>query len=489
MPEEALALWGRCLRFQIQKKFMRAAEEVGIKEQEPRGSTSCITNHINKEEGTPDSPTTLLRSKSLPVSTTVHGARPNVEVSSPDTGKTEFPKDLTKAKSMKSSLKGKVSSLFFSRNKKPSKDKSVACQSKDESQSAIPETPGFLVPLTEKVSDGAAQCANSSGPEKCSSHGLHASASIPTYPEFISMGTKQDFVSHEGGLSVAKPVVPGNMNENQDQPSPISVLEPPFEEDDNTIPVVSSLIQKPDYRGIEVPHKSNLIGKSPPIESVARTLSWDNSCAETASSYPLKPSPTPVSSGAEEDEKNWFSFVQTLLTAAGLDHEMQLDSFFSRWHSPESPLDPSLRDRYANPNDKLHLHEAKRRQRRSNLKLVFDCVNAALVEITGHGSDRSKGALTCSGVQNRLVEGAQPMVAEYVWAQVKEWFCSDVRCTSVDGGGDSNSLVVEMVVRKEVVSKGWLDKMRVELDTLRNEIEGKLLDELVEETVIDLFHW
>ncbi|KAJ6339030.1 hypothetical protein OIU76_008485 [Salix suchowensis] len=476
---------GEMLALSDTKKFMRADEEVGIKEQEPRGSTSCITNHINKEEGTPDSPTTLLRSKSLPVSTTVHGARPNVEVSSPDAGKTEFPKDLTKAKGMKSSLKGKVSSLFFSRNKKPSKDKSVACQSKDESQSAIPETPGFLVPLTEKVNDGAAQCANSSGPEKCSSHGLHASASIPTYPEFISMGTKQDFVSHEGGLSVAKPVVPGNMNENQDQPSPISVLEPPFEEDDNTIPVVSSLIQRPGYRGIEVPHKSNLIGKSPPIESVARTLSWDNSCAETASSYPLKPSPTPDSSGAEEDEKNWFSFVQTLLTAAGLDHEMQLDSFFSRWHSPESPLDPSLRDRYANPNDKLHLHEAKRRQRRSNLKLVFDCVNAALVEITGHGSDRRTRALTCSGVQNRLVEGAQPMVAEFVWAQVKEWFCSDVRCTSVDGGGDSNSLVVEMVVRKEVVSKGWVDKMRVESDTLRNEIEGKLLDELVEEAVID----
>jgi hypothetical protein len=237
--------------------------------------------------------------------------------------------------------------------------------------------------------------------------------------------------------------------------------------------------------GIEVPLKSNLIGKSPPIESVARTLTWDNSCAETASSYPLKPTPSPVSLGAEEDEKYWFSFVQALLTAAGLDCEVQLDSFFSRWHSPESPLDPSLRDKYANPNDKELLHEAKRRQRRSNQKLVFDSVNAALVEITGHGSDRSTRAMTSSGVQNRLVEDAQPMVAEYVWAQMKEWFCSDVRCASGDGGGDSNSLVVEMVVRKEVVGKGWIDKMRVELDTLQNEIEGKLLDELVEETVID----
>jgi len=53
----------------------------------------------------------------------------------------------------------------------------------------------------------------------------------------------------QGGLSVTKPVVPGNMNENQDQPSPISVLEPPFEEDDNTILEASGLIQKPDCRG------------------------------------------------------------------------------------------------------------------------------------------------------------------------------------------------------------------------------------------------
>ncbi|XP_034916078.1 uncharacterized protein [Populus alba] len=476
---------GEMLALSDTKKFMRAEEEDSIKEQQPRGSTSCITSHLNKEDGMADSPRTLLRSKSLPVSTTVHGATPNVEVSPPDAGKTEVPKDLTKAKTVKSSLKGKVSSLFFSRNKKPSKDKSVACQSKDEFQSAILETPCLPIPLTEIVSDGAAQCTNDSGHEKCSSHGLHASAGIHTYPDFICMETKQDIVSHEGGLSVTKSVVPGNMNENQDQPSPISVLEPPFEEDDSTILEASGLIQKPDYRGIEVPLKSNLIGKSPPIESVARTLTWDNSCAETASSYPLKPSPSPVSLGAEADEKYWFSFVHTLLTAAGLDCEVQLDSFFSRWHSPESPLDPSLRDKYANPNDKELLHEAKRRQRRSNQKLVFDCVNAALVEITGHGSDRSTRAMTSSGVQNRLVEDAQPMVAEYVWAQMKEWFCSDVRRASGDGSGDSNSLVVEMVVRKEVVGKGWMDKMRVEFDTLRNEIEGKLLDELVEETVID----
>ncbi|KAJ6880927.1 hypothetical protein NC652_034062 [Populus alba x Populus x berolinensis] len=466
---------GEMLAVSDAKKFVRSKEEVSNKEQEPRGSTSCIPSHLNKEDSTPDSPRSLPRSKSVPVSSMVYDARLNVEVSHPDADKTEVLKELTKAKIMKSSLKGKVSSLFFSRTKKPSKDKSVACQSKDESQSAILGSP---VPLTEEVGDDAAQCSNNCGCEKRLSPVLHGSASI-AYPDLISMATKQGIVSDEGGVSLTKPLVPVTMNENQDQPRPIAVLEPPFEKDDSTILEASGSI-KPGYRGIEVPLKSNLTDKSPPIESVARTLLLDDSRAETASPYPLKSSPSPVSLGTEEDEKDWFCLVQTLLTTAGLDSDLQLDSFFARWHSPGSPLDPSLRDKYANLNDKELWLEAKRRQRRSNRKLVFDSLNAALVEITGHGSDRSTKAVTCSGVQNWLVEGAQPQIVDYLWAQLKSWLCSDVRCTFGDGG-DGNSLVVDMVV-----GKGWVDKMRVELDSLGNEIEGKLLDELVEEAVFDM---
>lgn len=47
---------------------------------------------------------------------------------------------------------------------------------------------------------------------------------------------------------MVKPVQSGNVNENQDQPSPISVLEPPFEEEDNTIREPSGNI-KPDCWG------------------------------------------------------------------------------------------------------------------------------------------------------------------------------------------------------------------------------------------------
>ncbi|KAJ9176527.1 hypothetical protein P3X46_011831 [Hevea brasiliensis] len=477
---------GEMLALSDARKSVRSEAVASIKEQEPRGSTSCLTSNLNKEEGMVDSPKSLLRSRSVPASSTVYGAGLNVEVSDSQAGRTEVSKELTKAKSTKLSLKGKVSSLFFSRNKKSNKEKSSGSQTSDEHLSPTPETPGSPMPLHGKTGDDSSQCTNNSGLEDCLSPGLHGPSNKTTYPDLIAAATKQGFVSQEAPLSVAKPVVSRNMSENQDQPSPISVLEPPFEEDDNTIPELSGNI-RPNCRGAEVPLKSNLIDKSPRIESIARTMSWDDSCLETATPYSLKPSS--ISSYAEEEEQeDWPALIQTLLSAAGLDGNMQLDSFFARWHSHDSPLDQALRNKYANLNDKELLHEAKRRQRRSNRKLVFDCVNAALLEITECGSDMSTRGMPCTGAHARFVQGASPMLVEHLWAQMKEWFCGEVRCTFEDSG-DSSRLVLERVVRKEVVGKGWSDNMRAELDNLGKEIEDILLAELVEDSVADLTSW
>lgn len=467
---------GEMLALSEIKKPARCEDEICQKEQEPRESVSCLINGSSKEEGVDDSPRNLLRSKSVPVSSTVYGARVNVQVSDPEAGKTDVPKELTKAKSMKSSFKGKVSSLFFSRNKKSNKGKSDVSRCNNENESALAEPPNSLVP-PGIISDDASQCANDGGLEGCLSPALF-SYSGKESPDVTNMGQRQGTVPPKAGLCVTRPVVPGNVVENPDQPSPISVLEPPFEEDDNIIQE-SSLYLKPDHLGRHL--KSNLIDKSPPIGSIARTLSWDDSCAETATPYLLK-SP---SVSTEEEEQDWHAIVQTLLSAAGLDGEVQCDSFFTRWHSLESPLDPSLRDKYANINDKEPLHEAKRRQWRSSRKLVFDCVNAALVDITGYGSDSSTRTMSCSGAHDRFSEGDSSLLADRVWGRVREWFASEVRCASGEGG-DSNSLVVERVVRKEVVGKGWSEHMRLEIDNLGKEIEGKLLEELVEEAVVDL---
>ncbi|GMI98668.1 TON1 Recruiting Motif 20 [Hibiscus trionum] len=477
---------GEMLALSDTKKLLRSEEEGSSKEQEARGSTSCIASNLYKEESTSDSPKNILRSKSVPGSATMYGVGLNGEVSDAEARKEQVPKELMKAKSMKSSLKEKVSSLFFSKNKKTNKEKYCGSQYTDESPSATPGTPGSPLIHPRHINNDASQCTNDSHIQECLSLVLGGSASKTPLPDLIGTGQKQGMIAVEGGLSVAKPSIPSRITENQEQPSPISVLEPPFEEDENTISESSGGI-KPVHRGLGVPPRSNLIDKSPPIESIARTLSWDDSCSETATlSYP-----STVSSVTNEEERDWISFVQLLLSAAGLNgEEVQFDSFIARWHSPESPLDPCLRDKYANLNNKEPMHEAKRRQWRSNRKLVFDCVNAALVELTGCGSDSSMRAImSFDRAQTRGKESASPMLVDHVWSQMKEWFSVKVkRSVGDDGDSDSDSLAVENVVRKEVAGKGWVDNMKLETDNLGREIEGRLLEELVEEAVID-FNW
>uniref|UniRef100_A0A803PGC9 DUF4378 domain-containing protein n=1 Tax=Cannabis sativa TaxID=3483 RepID=A0A803PGC9_CANSA len=447
---------GEMLALSDMKKSVRPEDETN-KEQEPRKLVSCLTSDLIKEDATCDSPISLLRSKSLPGSSTVFGARLNMSISDAVADTVNGPKELTKAKSTKSSLKGKVSSLFFSRSKKSSKEKCGPSGSNGESQYASAETPRFPLP----------QSSNENGLEE----------RLPT------TSCLSGIISREAGLSLMKPTVSRGVGENQDQPSPISVLEPHFEEYDNLTRETSGYL-KLDVQGGLL--RSNLIDKSPPIESVARTLSWDDSCLETATSYTLKPSSVPLV--CEEDEQEWLSFVQTLLSAAGFSRETESnsrDSVLHRWQTPEAPLDPSLRDKYTNVDDKEPMHEAKRRYLRSTRKLVFDYVNTALADMTGYGPDMSL-SITCKGAHDRLMEGDSPQLLDSLWGQMKDWFSGELRCYSEDGGDATTSLVVDGVLRKEIVGKEWNELTRLEMDNIGKDIEGSLLELLVEEAVVDL---
>ncbi|KAJ7972556.1 Phosphatidylinositol N-acetyglucosaminlytransferase subunit P-related [Quillaja saponaria] len=439
------------------KRSARSEDKDGNKDQEPRESVSCSTSNLNEDLGVCGSPKNLQRSKSVPVSFAGYETRLNVEVCNPEAGKAHASKEKKKAKSMKSSSKGKVTSLFFSRNKKSSKEKSSACQS-------TVGTPEFLAHSPGNLRDEASESFNDGGPEEI----------------LGSLGKCSPELIFKPRLSVFSPTMSGIGRENQDQPSPISVLNPPFEEDDNAAQESSANI-KACHQGTEV-LRCNLIDKSPPIESIARTLSRDDTCAEVLRPYSLKSS---MVSPDSEEEQDWLVLVQTLLSAAGLDDQVQSDSLLFRWHSLESPLDPSLRDKYANLNVKEPLQEAKRRQQRSIRKLVFDSVNAALIEITGYGSEKYPWGRTCSGGHCRLSGSASPILVECVMAQMKELLSGEMRCFWGDCR-DSNSVVVEKVVRKEVVGKGWAELMRLEINKFAKEIELKLLEELVVEAVVDL---
>ncbi|ESQ50392.1 hypothetical protein EUTSA_v10001917mg [Eutrema salsugineum] len=228
-------------------------------------------------------------------------------------------------------------------------------------------------------------------------------------------------------------------NENQDQPSPVSVLQQPFEEEYVGRSERSGSKKPWTSQGEEMSLKSSLIDKSPPIESIARVFSWEDE------SYITKPA-----TGIKEEE-DWYYLIKTLLKASGFRGS---DPLMTRWHSPDCPLDPSLRDTFANKE------LVKRRKQRSNRKLVFDCVNAIITETTSAAA----GAET-SGFD----------MLEHVWTELKDLAVQD-----------SNSLEGESVLRDEVVGKMWSRNSQAEVNNLGIEIEVMLLQELVQEAVFDL---
>lgn len=169
------------------------------------------------------------------------------------------------------------------------------------------------------------------------------------------------------------------------------------------------------------------------------------------------------------------------MSAAGLNNEVQSDKKFSRLYSLEGPLDPSLRENYIDLNDWETQHEVRRRPSRSTQKLVFDCVNSVLMDLASYESATCQGGKSCSGSPYKLQDHASSTIVDNVWDKIKDWFSDEVRCVFGDFG--YNSLVVERVVSKEVVAKGWVEHLTTEIDDIQKDIEKNLLEELVQEAV------
>ncbi|RID77977.1 hypothetical protein BRARA_A00844 [Brassica rapa] len=257
---------------------------------------------------------------------------------------------------------------------------------------------------------------------------------------------QQSIIPGEEELTTPRPLEAGSTNEKQDELSPVSVLFPPFEED----PECSTSSKL----GEELSLKSNLIDKSPPIGSIARILSWDDDSK-------------PAMGGVQEDE-DWFLFIETILTAAGFSKGCTLSHDTVM---PNSPLDPSLREKYTNldnnNNIKEFVNEGKRRQHRSTRKLIFDCINSIISETT----------------TTRMGNDYSPPLdlVEHVWSQVKVWL-SDEYVEDMD----ANSVAAESLVKEEIVGRRWMNSFQGEVDDLGIGIESALLRELIEEAVLDL---
>ncbi|KAK1289612.1 hypothetical protein QJS10_CPB18g01855 [Acorus calamus] len=412
-----------------------------------------------------------MRSKSLPVSPTAYEkANSCLEVPNTPVDKAAVPKEVSKSKSAKSSFKGKVSSLLFSKNKKPSKEKTTPSpleSSQDGKQSShIEQTRNLLEvknPSVGKKNDESQciplgvleewQSLNREVPSCRTSSTIHGGPKLGNFP------TKLMQLEYREVVNVRL--------KDEDQPSPISVLEAPFEDDANTS--LSSENARLDHH--RQPHLKPL------VEPITHFLSWDDASSETASPQPSTPFIT--TSKAEEEERDRFMFVQTLLYAAGLDNE-RCETVVFRWHSPERPLDPALLHKcfLEKKDDEDRQLEGKCRQRRSNQRLLFDCINAFLLEIGGCMLNPNLWSRSwCSGSQKGVSSGA--LVAEEVWGKLRELFSEAKRVSGeIDGG-----LVVDRLVNEEVIGRGWSELMVSEINHIGREIEGEVFEELITEAL------
>lgn len=99
-------------------------EEDSSHKQEARGSTSCLITNSNGNDNCNATSMNFLRSKSVPVSSTLYDLKLDLEVSNPKMVKTEITKEVAKERTVKLKLKERVSSWFFSRNKRSDKEES-----------------------------------------------------------------------------------------------------------------------------------------------------------------------------------------------------------------------------------------------------------------------------------------------------------------------------------------------------------------------------
>lgn len=419
-------------------------------EEQDRGAfTSCLSIGGIKGRISEDPFSSFARSKSVPVSSSVYeNIRFREEVPGSMISKSTMPNDVVaKPKSGMSSLKGKVSSLLLSRIKKAGRDKPIpSC---------------FLGPgkrhdtsLEYPYHSEESIAANLEGEHgKCHSTSLN--------------GSKQAASILKGSHPSEKSTASENPRENQDQPSPISILEAPFEDD------ASSAVCQPSA-SILSGHPQAL-SRSPPIGSISRTLTWENP-RETQLGNPSKLSRV-LSRECEEQER--CLLVQKLLSCANLLDIVDRGNVLAGWHSLESPLDPLLLDDFLDRKEE----EAKCRERRSNQRLLFDCVNAALLSIgqtTLTGTYRWATAYGWAS-KDRLTRVS---VADEVLRLVKDWFSCDER--QVSGEPDNRNMLVDRLVKSEIAGRGWADSMCLEVDEFSREIGAKLLEELVDEALADL---
>lgn len=178
-----------------------------------------------------------------------------------------------------------------------------------------------------------------------------------------------------------------------------------------------------------------------------------------------------------EEEQERFMLVQKLLSSAGFRDEKS-DMIFTGWHSLDSPLNTMLLDGYLDRKEAA----AKCRERRSSQRLLFDCVNAALLNI---GQTSILASYPWAGAcQGAWEDGpACALVTQKVCELVGNWYSGEEK--SVPGEPSSVGHMVDRVVKREIAGREWAELMWLEMYGFSKDISDLVLERLVEEALSD----
>ncbi|RCV07324.1 hypothetical protein SETIT_1G234700v2 [Setaria italica] len=406
--------------------------------------STYVTSRKNGENGE-RSPRKLPRSNSVPViSSTFGNMVVDAQASNPESRKLKM---VVVSNKGKSSLKGRVSDFFLSRSKKPTRQKRTYHSSDCVVQRLEACNISSRLAYNHKL-DANGKSVDCE--DRIDSFSTQISTSMS---ERSSIGVTVSLDCPRGSLD--KLGVNKGLNSNRDQPSPTSVLDAPSED---------SSCNEPETSGRT--SKNTTVSRSSAIETVARFISWDDSASE---SRLLSTPRTSLMSDVDDDESECHVLVQNIMSSAGLGSS-QSNMVFTGWHLPDYPLDPVLCNKVSELQEKS-----------SYRRLLFDCVNIALIEI---GENALLSAFPWRKRHSRTWRNtSSPDLGVEVWSILKDWIYG--ARMFVVSRRDNAGIMLDRIVKQEVEGRGWVNSMMLQVVGITEHLEGGVMEELVEEAVLD----
>ncbi|VAI51445.1 unnamed protein product [Triticum turgidum subsp. durum] len=419
----------------------------GKKDQEECGGITLESR--SPELDTADPFSCLPRSRSLPVSLSYGGRESNrVAVGSQEADNEKSRKS--------SSFRERVSSLF-SKNKKSAREKLGP--------------PGVL--SANNTLKNGSPMAISDGSEGSSHFTLenpHKTTLLDADEDALQRIMASSCHTNNVASIPAKGVsplpslgVPGFFGESQEQPSPVSVLDPdgPFLCDNNR----RLLYSTENF----ITASPQIVSRSPHIGSFSRSLSWEDPPSEVMSPNSLRLAR--LFSKADDDQDS-LTIIQKLVSSAGMDRKSCVLA---------SPLDPRLLEKLSDHQ----AEEIKSREKRSKERLLFDAVNEALTELTWTTelSAYPWGRTFCSQRKDRDDDSSCNSAADEIWRVIRNWSILD---KYPPGEVIERNLLLEMILKREVVETATADTTRLETFEVCAMVCTVVLEDLLEEALVDL---